>query len=65
MQSAVMSVCGTSQWMAPEMLKNEPCNEKVDIWSFAVILWELLVQEIPYKNIASMAIMYGVGSGEC
>jgi serine/threonine protein kinase len=49
--------------MAPEMLRNEPCNEKVDIWSFAVILWELLVQDIPYKNIASMAIMFGVGSG--
>jgi serine/threonine protein kinase len=48
--------------MAPEMLKNEPCSEKVDVWSFSVILWEILTQEIPYKNLSSMAIMFGVGS---
>uniref|UniRef100_A0A915EA37 Protein kinase domain-containing protein n=1 Tax=Ditylenchus dipsaci TaxID=166011 RepID=A0A915EA37_9BILA len=64
MPSVVMSVCGTSQWMSPEMLKSEPCNEKVDIWSYGICLWEILTQEVPYKNIAPMAIMYGVGSGK-
>lgn len=49
--------------MAPEMMKSEPCNEKVDIWSFGIVLHELMTQEIPYKGIPSMAIMYGVGSG--
>lgn len=62
MQSLVMSCVGTSQWMSPEMLKNEPCNEKCDVWSYAVVIWELLVQEVPYKNISSMAVMFGVGS---
>ncbi|KAI1706191.1 protein tyrosine kinase domain-containing protein [Ditylenchus destructor] len=64
MQSVVMSVCGTSQWMCPEMLKNEPCNDKVDVWSFGVCFWEILTQVVPYKGIAPMAIMYGVGSGK-
>ena len=63
MPSVVMSFVGTSQYMPPEMMKNEPCNEKVDVWGFGVVLWELLTQEIPYKGITSMAIMYGVGSG--
>jgi mitogen-activated protein kinase kinase kinase 13 len=63
MPSVVMSFVGTSQYMAPEMMKSEPCSEKVDIWSFGIVLWELLTQEIPYKGIPSMAIMYGVGSG--
>jgi serine/threonine protein kinase len=63
MPSVVMSFVGTSQYMAPEMMKSEPCNEKVDIWSFGIVLHELLTQEIPYKGIPSMAIMYGVGSG--
>uniref|UniRef100_A0A1I7SFU4 Protein kinase domain-containing protein n=1 Tax=Bursaphelenchus xylophilus TaxID=6326 RepID=A0A1I7SFU4_BURXY len=62
MPSVVMSVCGTSQWMSPEMMKNEPCNEKVDVWSFGVVLWELLFQEVPYKNLPPMAIMFNVGS---
>lgn len=37
---------------------------QVDVWGFGVVLWELLTQEIPYKNISPMAIMYGVGSGQ-
>ncbi|KAE9555300.1 hypothetical protein FO519_001459 [Halicephalobus sp. NKZ332] len=63
MPSVVMSFVGTSQYMPPEIMKNEPCNEKVDVWGFGIVLWELLTQEIPYKGITSMAIMYGVGSG--
>ncbi|OZC12439.1 kinase domain protein [Onchocerca flexuosa] len=61
-KSTVMSFCGTAAWMAPEIIKKEPCSEKVDIWSFGVVLWELLTQEIPYKDIDSMAIIWGVGS---
>jgi hypothetical protein len=34
----------------------------VDIWSFGVLLWELLTCEIPYKNVDSSAIIWGVGS---
>ncbi|VIO96319.1 Uncharacterized protein BM_BM3798 [Brugia malayi] len=61
-KSMVMSFCGTAAWMAPEIIKKEPCSEKVDIWSFGVVLWELLTQEIPYKDVDSMAIIWGVGS---
>ena len=53
---------GTVAWMAPEVIRNEPCNEKVDIWSFGVCLWELLTCEIPYRNVDSSAIIWGVGS---
>ena len=48
--------------MAPEVIRNEPCNEKVDIWSFGVCVWELLTGELPYKNVDSSAIIWGVGS---
>jgi len=27
-----MSFAGTVAWMAPEIIRNEPCSEKVDIW---------------------------------
>ena len=57
-----MSFAGTVAWMAPEVIRNEPCNEKVDIWSFGVCLWELLNCEVPYRNVDSSAIIWGVGS---
>jgi Protein kinase domain. len=27
-----MTFAGTVAWMAPEIIRNEPCSEKVDIW---------------------------------
>lgn len=36
-----MSLAGTVSWMAPEMIRNEQCSEKIDVWSYGVILWEL------------------------
>lgn len=61
--STIMSFAGTVAWMAPEVIRNEPCSEKVDVWSFGVVLWELLTREIPYKNVDSSAIIWGVGNG--
>ncbi|XP_067265071.1 mitogen-activated protein kinase kinase kinase 13 isoform X2 [Chanodichthys erythropterus] len=61
-KSMKMSFAGTVAWMAPEVIRNEPVSEKVDIWSFGVVLWELLTGEIPYKDVDSSAIIWGVGS---
>ncbi|XP_020958436.1 serine/threonine-protein kinase EDR1 isoform X2 [Arachis ipaensis] len=30
-----------AEWMVPEVLRNEPSNEKCDVYRFGVILWEL------------------------
>ena len=48
-QFTKMTVIGSAAWMAPELIRSEPCSEKVDIWSFGVCLWELLTREEPYK----------------
>ncbi|XP_047980353.1 serine/threonine-protein kinase BCK1/SLK1/SSP31-like isoform X1 [Salvia hispanica] len=52
---------GTPQWMAPEVLRNEPADEKSDIYSFGVILWELITQKIPWENLNSMQVIGAVG----
>jgi len=61
-KSAKMTFAGTVAWMAPEVIRNEPCSEKVDVWSFGVLIWELLTGEVPYRDVDSSAIIWGVGS---
>lgn len=39
------------QWMAPEVLNDEPSNEKSDVYSFGVILWELITLQEPWSNL--------------
>lgn len=41
-------VCGTYEYMAPEIIKMSPYNYKVDIWALGVLLYELLHGETPF-----------------
>lgn len=52
---------GTPQWMAPEVLRNEPSNEKSDVYSFGVILWELATEQIPWDGFNAMQVVGMVG----
>ncbi|KAI3968707.1 hypothetical protein MKX01_028857 [Papaver californicum] len=44
------------QWMAPEVLCNDRSDEKSDVYSYGVILWEIATQKIPWDNYNSMQI---------
>lgn len=52
---------GTPQWMAPELLRNEPSNEKSDVYSFGVILWELATEQVPWMDLNPMQVVGAVG----
>ncbi|XP_020103139.1 serine/threonine-protein kinase CTR1-like isoform X1 [Ananas comosus] len=54
------SVAGTPEWMAPEFLRGEPSNEKCDVYSFGVILWELLTMKQPWSGLSPAQVVGAV-----
>ncbi|KAJ7526289.1 hypothetical protein O6H91_16G000700 [Diphasiastrum complanatum] len=55
-------VRGTLPWMAPELLNGNSSmvTEKVDIFSFGIVMWELLTGEEPYANMHHGEIIGGI-----
>ncbi|XVF50487.1 hypothetical protein PTKIN_Ptkin04bG0104900 [Pterospermum kingtungense] len=50
-----------AEWMAPEVLQNEPSDEKCDVYSFGVILWELCTMQQPWGGMNPMQVVGAVG----
>ena len=42
-------------WLAPEVMKNEKYTEKADVYSFGVILWEMVAQQQFFEGEKFMA----------
>jgi len=55
-------VRGTLPWMAPELLNGSSnlVSEKVDVFSFGIVMWELLTGEEPYADLHYGAIIGGI-----
>eukprot|EP01017_Pseudomicrothorax_dubius_P033692 TRINITY_DN4534_c0_g1_i1.p1 TRINITY_DN4534_c0_g1~~TRINITY_DN4534_c0_g1_i1.p1 ORF type:complete len:233 (-),score=8.69 TRINITY_DN4534_c0_g1_i1:85-783(-) len=55
---------GTCHWMAPELLSGLPYSKKADVYSFGIILWEIMKRELPYQHLkGKYAIMQFVQHG--
>ncbi|KAK5857968.1 hypothetical protein PBY51_011174 [Eleginops maclovinus] len=55
-----MSAAGTYAWMAPEVIRSSTFSKGSDVWSYGVLLWELLTGEVPFRGIDGLAVAYGV-----
>ncbi|KAF9619162.1 hypothetical protein IFM89_005176 [Coptis chinensis] len=56
------SSAGTPEWMAPELIRNEPFTEKCDVFSLGVIMWELCTLSRPWEGVPSMQVVYAVAN---
>ncbi|XP_074581634.1 serine/threonine-protein kinase STY13-like isoform X2 [Curcuma longa] len=57
---------GTYRWMAPELYstvtlrhgEKKHYNHKVDVYSFAIVLWELLHNRLPFEGMSNLQAAY-------
>ncbi|KAK4481346.1 hypothetical protein RD792_012231 [Penstemon davidsonii] len=54
---------GTYRWMAPEVINHQPYDQKADVFSFAIVLWELVTAKIPYDTMTPLQAALGVRQG--
>ncbi|XP_057804585.1 serine/threonine/tyrosine-protein kinase HT1-like [Salvia miltiorrhiza] len=51
---------GTYRWMAPEMIKEKHHTKKVDVYSFGIVMWELLTALIPFDDMTPEQAAFAV-----
>lgn len=56
---------GTYRWMAPEMIKKKSYGRRVDVYSFGLILWEMVAGTIPYEDMNPIQAAFAVVNKVC
>ena len=51
------AVQGTAAYMAPELLEDNLFDEKSDVYSYGILLWEIYDRGIPWRGLQPMQIM--------
>jgi hypothetical protein len=41
---------GTPHWMAPEMFETNTYTSKVDVYAFAIMVWEMMTEDVPFRG---------------
>jgi len=46
---------GSALWMSPEVLEGKKLTEKIDVYSFGLILWEIITRTQPYSEYETVS----------
>lgn len=53
-----MTLCGTLDYLPPEMVEGKEHNEKVDYWALGVLTYEFMVGNPPFEERSSVNGQY-------
>ena len=56
---------GPLKWMSPESLKEKKYSKYSDIWSFGIVLWEIMKGKEPFEELNNVEAAIKVIENEC
>ena len=54
------TIMGTVAYMSPEQVRGETPGFQTDIWSFGVMLYEMVTGQLPFKSDYEQAVLYAI-----
>jgi len=59
-ESKTKSDIGPLKWMSPEAIKKKVYSTKSDVWSYSILMWEVIARREPYPEMDSVAAAMAV-----
>eukprot|EP00965_Chrysotila_dentata_P171534 5661057-Pleurochrysis_carterae.AAC.1 len=47
---------GSYRWMAPEVLRHERYDKSCDVYSYAIVCWEMLTYQVPFADLGPVQV---------